>query len=172
MIQLVINTNMLREIDERKLINTYARLFYDSEEDVTNDVVIRNNLDQLFDWDINGDNGLGIYCSKFEKIKRKDWDKLVQFIKENHHEIKNIASGPRKARRLESIKIINDAVKAIEKRNKDRCLLEDYEVSGRGKKAKTCIYEGREYQSRLECRYKENLTKNQLYRYLKATNQL
>lgn len=163
---------MLREIDERKLINIYARLFYDSEEDVTNDINIRNNLDQLFDWDINGDNGLGVYCSRFEQIKRRDWDKLIQFIKENHHEIKKLALIPSKARKLESIKIVNNAVEAIKKRNRDRCTQEDYEVSGRGKKAKTCIYEGREYQSRLECMYKENLTKNQLYRYLKATGQL
>ena len=64
MIQLVVNTNMLREIDEHKLINAYARLLYNTEEDVTNDTIIRQNLEKLLDWDINGDNGLGIYCGK------------------------------------------------------------------------------------------------------------
>ena len=66
MIQLVINTNLLREIDERKLINAYARFIYNDEKDITDDEIIRNNLIQLFDWDENGENGLEIYCSKFE----------------------------------------------------------------------------------------------------------
>lgn len=172
MIQLVINTNMLREIDERKLINAYARYFYNNSEDTENDIIIRNNLEQLFDWDINGDNGLGVYCSKFEKIKRKDWDRLIQFIKENYHEIKTLSRIPNRERKLESIKVINDAIKAKEQHNRERCIQENYSVSGRGVKAKTCIYEGRKYKSRLECMYKENLTKYQLYQYLKATNQI
>ena len=83
MIQLVINTTMLREIDERRLINAYARLIYETEVDITDDNVIKVNLIKLFDWDINGDNGLGVYCGKFESIKRKDWITLIQFIKDN-----------------------------------------------------------------------------------------
>ena len=71
MIQLVVNVNLLREIDERKLINAYARFMYNAESDVTDDNKIKENLIQLLDWDKNGDNGLGIYCSKFEKIKKK-----------------------------------------------------------------------------------------------------
>ena len=31
--------------------------------------------------------------------------------------------------------------------------------------SKPCIYEGREYNSRQECMYKERITQNQLYRY-------
>lgn len=172
MIQLVINTNMLREIDERKLINAYARLLYNDEEDVTNDIRIKENLVQLLDWDENGDDGLGVYCSKFEKIKKKDWSFLINFIKENHHEIKSLAYSPAKERKLESIKIVNSVIEAKEQHNKERFTDENYKVSGRGKKAKPCIYEGREYKSRQECIYKEGLTKNQLYCYLKNTNQL
>ena len=105
MIQLVVNTNMLREIDKRKLINAYAKLVYYDEQDISDDTKIRENLIKLLDWDVNGDNGLGIYCSKFESIKNKDWDRLIQFIKENHHEIKKISYTPVKEKKLESIKI-------------------------------------------------------------------
>ncbi len=172
MIQLVINTNMLREIDERKLIRAYARFMYNDEKDTTDDVQIKNNLIELLDWDINGDNGLGIYCSKFENIKNKDWIKLINFIKENHHEIKSISYFPVKERKLESIKVVNDILEAKEQHNKERFTDSNYKVSGRGKKAKPCIYEGKEYKSRQECMYKEKLTKAQLYNYLKETNQL
>lgn len=163
---------MLREIDERKLINAYARFMYIDEKDVTEDIQIKTNLIELFDWDINGDNGLGIYCGKFESIKKKDWIKLIQFIKENHHEIKEISYTPNKERKLESIKIINTFLEEKEKHNIERFTDKNYSVSGRGKKAKTCIYEGREYKSRQECIYKEGITKYQLYCYLQKTGQL
>lgn len=172
MIQLVINTNMLREIDERKLINAYARFMYKDEKDVTEDNQIKINLIKLFDWDINGDNGLGIYCGKFESIKKKDWIKLIQFIKENHYEIKEISYTPNKERQLESIKVINTFLEEKEKHNIERFTDENYTVSGRGKKAKTCVYKGREYKSRQECIYKEGITKYQLYCYLQKTGQL
>lgn len=172
MIQLVVNVNLLREIDERKLINAYARHMYNDEKDITDDVQIKENLKQLLDWDENGDNGLGIYCSKFEKLKEKDWTRLIQFIKENHHEIKYIAFYPLKDRKLDSVKIINDAIEAKEQHNRERFTDENYQVSGRGKKARPCIYEGKEYKSRQECMYKEGLTKYQLWIYLKETNQI
>ena len=89
---LVINTNMLRELDERKLIHAYARYVYESEKDLSDDNNIKLNLIRLFDWDINGDNGLGIYCGRFESIKRKDWIKLIQFIKENSYEIEKLST--------------------------------------------------------------------------------
>ena len=164
MIQLVVNVNLLREIDERKLINAYARFMYNDEKDITDDVQIKKNLIELLDWD---DNGLGIYCSKFEKLKEKDWARLIQFIKENHYEIKYIAFYPLKDRKLDSVKIINDAIEAKEQHNRERFTSEDYQVSGRGKKARPCIYEGREYKSRQECMYKEGLTKYQLWVYLR-----
>ena len=172
MIQLVVNVNLLREIDERKLINAYARFMYDNEKDTTDDVQIKENLIQLLDWDENGDNGLGIYCSKFESIKEKDWEILINFIKENHHEIKSISFYPVKEKKLESIKVINDSIEAKKQHNKERFTSDNYQVSGRGKKAKPCIYEGKEYKSRQECMYKEGLTKYQLWKYLKETNQI
>ena len=172
MIQLVVNSVLLREIDDRKLINDYAHYLYNDEKDTSNDVIIKDNLNQLFDWDINGDDGLGVYCSRFEQLKRKDWERLIQFIKENHHEIRTLALSSAKERKLESIKIVNNVLEAKEKHNKLRFTDENYQVSGRGKKARPCIYEGREYKSRQECMYKEQLTRNQLYRYLEATNQL
>lgn len=172
MIQFVINTNMLRELDERKLINSYARLVYFDEKDTSDDIRIKNNLIQLLDWDKNGDNGLGIYCSKFESIKRKDWEFLINFIKENHHEIKSLAYYPAKEKGLKSIKIINNYLENKKEHNRERFTDENYQVSGRGKKAKSCIFEGKEYKSRQECMYKEKITKNQLYNYLKETNQL
>lgn len=171
-IQIVINSVLLREINERKLINAYAHFEYDSDEDVTNDTLIKSNLVQLLDWDINGDKGLGIYCGKFESIKGKDWDRLIQFIKDNRFEIKNLSYSNVKERKLESIKIVNDALEFKEKHNIERFSDENYEVSGRGKKAKTCEYKGKIYKSRQECIYKEKITKNQLYIYLKETNQL
>ena len=172
MIPLVVNVNLLREIDERKLINTYAHFMYNDEKDISDEVQIKENLIQLLDWDKNGDNGLGIYCSHFESIKNKDWNKLITFIKENHHEIKVLSYSDVKNRKLESIKIINDALQAKEKHYLERFTDENYKVSGRGKKAKPCIYEGRSYKSQQECMYKEGITKYQLYKYLKETNQV
>ena len=172
MIQLIVNVNLLREIDERKLINAYARYIYKDEEDISNEIKIKENLIQLLDWDKNGDNGLGFYCSKFESIKRKDWDFLINFIKENSFDIKKIAFYPAKEKALESIKIINNFIETKEKHKRQRFNDVNYKVSGRGKKAKPCIFEGRHYKSRQECIYKENITKNQLYNYLKSTNQL
>jgi hypothetical protein len=172
MIQLIVNTVLLREIDERKLINLYGKNCYNSDIDVTDDNKIKENLKQILDWDINGDNGLGIYCSKFEGIKQKDWNKLIKIIKENHYEIKNISYSPIKERKLKSIKIINDVLEAKEQHNIKRFTDENYKVSGRGKKARSCIYKGKEYKSRQECIYKEGITKYQLYEYLKKTNQI
>lgn len=172
MIPLVVNVNLLREIDERKLINAYAHFMYNDEKDISDEVQIKENLIQLLDWDKNGNNGLGIYCSHFESIKNKDWNKLITFIKENHHEIKVLSYSDVKNRKLESIKIVNDALQAKEKHYLERFTDENYKVSGRGKKAKPCIYEGRSYKSQQECMYKEGITKYQLYKYLKETNQI
>ena len=172
MIQLVVNVNLLREIDERKLINAYARFMYNNEKDTTDDTQIKENLIQLLDWDKNGDNGLGIYCSKFESIKKKDWIFLINFIKENSYEIELLSRPFVKEKKLESIKIINDIIEAKKQHNKERFTSKDYQVSGRGKKARPCTYEGREYKSRQECMYKEGLTKYQLWIYLKNTNQI
>jgi hypothetical protein len=172
MIQLVVNVELLREIDERKLINAYARFMYNDEKDITDDIQIKENLIQLLDWDKNGDNGLGIYCSHFEEIKRKDWDFLINFIKENSYEIEFISRTNVKKRKLESIKIINDSIEKKKQHDIERFTSEEYKVSGRGKKAKPCIYEGKEYKSRQECMYKEGLTKYQLWIYLKNTNQI
>ena len=169
---LVINTNMLRELDERKLIHAYARYVCESEKDLSDDNNIKLNLIRLFDWDINGDNGLGIYCGKFESIKRKDWVKLIQFIKENSYEIEKLSRPFLKEKKLENIKIVNDALEAKELHNIERFSDENYTVSGRGKKARPCIYNGKEYKSRQECIYKEGITKYQLYEYLKETRQL
>jgi len=172
MIQLVVNVELLREIDERKLINAYARFMYNDEKDITDDVQIKKNLIQLLDWDENGDNGLGVYCSKFEKIKRKDWEFLINFIKENSYEIELLSRSHVKERKLESIKVINDIFETKKQHDINRFTDENYQISGRGKKARPCIYEGREYKSRQECMYKEGLTKYQLWVYLKETNQI
>ena len=172
MIQLIVNVNLLREIDERKLINAYAKKIYESEVDVEDDDIIKLNLTKLFDWDINGDNGLSVYCGKFESLKRKDWERLIQFIKDNKYEIKLISRPFIKERKLENIKIINSALEIKERHNIKRFSDENYQVSGRGKKAKTCIYNGREYKSRQECIYKERISKHTLYTYLKETGQL
>ena len=83
-----------------------------------------------------------------------------------------LAYPSKKERKLESIKIVNSFIENKEKHNKERFKDSNYQVSGRGKKAKPCIYEGEEYKSRQECMYKENLTKAQLYNYLEQTNQL
>lgn len=172
MVQLVVNVNLLREIEDSKLIGAYARHMYNDESDLTDEVKIKDNLIQLLDWDKNGDNGLGFYCSKFESIKRKDWEFLINFIKDNSHTIKEYGYYPAKEKKLDSIKIVNNAIEAKEQHNIERFTSENYQVSGRGKKAKTCVYNGKEYKSRQECIYKEGITKYQLYEYLKETNQL
>lgn len=172
MIQLVINTNLLREIDERKLINAYAHFIYNDEKDITDDEIIRNNLIQLFDWDENGENGLEIYCSKFESIKRKDWDRLIHFIKINGKEIELLSRSSVKSRKLEDIKIIRDSREAKIERDRERCTNENYVASSNGKKARPCTYEGRTYSSRQECMYKEGISQSKLYRYLEKTGQV
>ena len=70
------------------------------------------------------------------------------------------------------IKQLNDALEAKEQHNIERFSDENYTISGRGKKARPCIYKGKEYKSRQECIYKEGITKYQLYEYLKKTNQV
>lgn len=172
MIQLVVNTNLLREIDERKLINAYARFMYNDKKDTTDDIQIKENLKQLLDWDENGDSGLGVYCGKFESLKSKDLELLVRFIKENQIEIQEMSQIPSEKRRLESIKIINDTLESKKQYNIARFTDENYEVSGRGKKAKSCVYNGKTYKSRQECIYKEQISQNKLYKYLKETNQI
>lgn len=172
MIQLIINSNLLREIDDRALINRYARFCYENEESVTDDVLIQQNLTKLLDWDENGESGIPIYCSKFESIKRKDWPRLIQFIKDNSEEIRYISYRHVKRKKLESVKEVLDAIELKEKHNEERFSDPDYKVSGRGKKAKICEYNGKIYKSRQECIYKEGITKNQLYQYLKKTGQV
>ena len=172
MIQLVVNVNLLRELDERKLINSYARFIYNSEEDITNETKIQQNLEELLDWDKNGDNGLGFYCSKFEKIKKKDWKFLINFIKDNGEEIEFLSRSYVKERKLKSTKVVNTVLENRKKHNIERFTDSNYKVSGRGKKARPCVYEGREYKSRQECMYKEGLTKYQIWKYLKDTNQI
>ena len=172
MVQLIVNVNLLREIDEDKLLNAYARLIYTNEEDIFNDNKIKENLIQLLDWDKNGDNGLGIYCGKFENIKERDWKILIDLIKENYLRIEKFSRPFVKEKIKEQNKVIDDVIKSKERHNKERFTSENYKVSGRGKKARPCIYEGREYKSRQECMYKEGLTKYQLWIYLKNTNQI
>lgn len=172
MIQLVINTNMLRELDERRLINTYARLVCMSDEDISNRNIIRENLSIILDWDYLGDKGLGIYCSKFENLKRIDWEKLIDFIIDNSKEIKIISSKYKKAKIVEKNKEILDAIEQKNAHDIEKFTDENYKVSGRGKKAKPCIYEGRHYKSRKECQFKEGLTYRELYKYLARTHQL
>ena len=168
MIQLVVNVNLLREIDERKLINAYARHVCETIEDLENDIRIKENLKQLLDWDENGQDGLGVYCSKFESIKRNDWETLINFIKQNKNEIERLSKFPNKQKQLEHIKIIND----IKRKNLERLSDKNYEVSNRGIKARSCIYEGKKYKSRSECIAKEGISNYKLYEYLKKTNQL
>lgn len=172
MIQLVINTVLLRELEEEKLIREYAKHMYSSKEDVEEDSVIKNNLQQLLDWDINGDNGLALYCGKFESIKRKDWELLISKIKENKSLIENLAKSPLKEFQLKQEKVIKDHFEKKELHNIERFTDKNYTVSGRGKRAKPCEYNGKIYSSRQECRYKEGITQNQLYRYLERTNQI
>lgn len=50
MLQLIVNSTLLREIDERALINRYARYCYEDEESVTNDTIIQQNLANLLDF--------------------------------------------------------------------------------------------------------------------------
>lgn len=172
MIQLIVNVNLLREIDERKLIRAYARFMYNSEIDVTDDIVITQNLINLLDWDKNGDNGLGIYCGKFESLKRKDIKLLIEFIKTNKYEIELLSRTFRKTRRLENIKKIFTEQELKEQHNREVFTNENYKETKRGKKAIPCEYHGKIYKSRQECQYKEGITKAELYRYLATTNQL
>lgn len=168
MIQLIINTNLLREIDERKLINRYARFFYEDENSVTDDNIIKQNLMQLLDWDQNGESGVPIYCSKFESIKRKDWNVLIQFIKDNKEEIKSISYIPRKKRELENKKIGLNIVEKTRLRKEEIYGDPNYAP----KRGMSCIYKGKKYNSRSECIFKEGLSKRKLYEYLEETGQL
>ena len=166
MLQFIILTNMLRELDERSLINHYARLTYLDDSDVVDEVKIKNNLEKLLNWDINGDKGLALYCGKFENLSRKDWIQLTEFIKFHGKEIKEIASRFSKQKKLDNIKEVLDWLDLKEQHNIKVFSDPDYKVTKRGKPAKTCIYKGKEYKSRQECMYKEGITKAELYKYL------
>ena len=172
MLQLVINTNLLRELDERKLINVYARLIYENKDDVTEDSIIKDNLIRLLDWDVNGDNGLGIYCSKFESIKARDWEVLINVIKTNGYEIEVLSRKSLKEKALEDKKVVDSYFESLEKHRIEHFTNPNYKETNRGKKGKPCEYNGKIYTNRQECIYKEGITKNQLYQYLKKTNQL
>lgn len=166
MIPLVINTILLRELDEKKLIKTYARHYYFSQEDIANDIKIKQNLEELLDWDKTGDNGLALYCGKYESIKRKDWDILINIIKTK---CSKLDPNPIPLNKSKEIKTLEELQ---EKKNIERYTDINYKLSNVGRPAKSCNYEGRIYKSRLECMYKENITKAELYRYLIKTNQL
>ena len=166
-IQLIVNTSLLREIDSSKLLTYYGKHCYFSEEDLMDDIKIRSNLEDLLDWDKNGDLGLALYCSKFESLKRSDIERLVKFIKNNTKEIRERSKSFIKLKKLENKKIIQDRETKIEEKRKAHFCDENYKVNPYGKKAKPTIYEGRVYRSRQEAMYKEGITKNQLYQYLK-----
>ena len=209
MIQLVVNVELLREIDERKLINAYARFMYKDESDTTDDNKIKENLIELFDWDKNGilsgqsfptgmslNNCAAHYSpnSDDDTILTKDdvlkldfgthfngyvidtaftiafdqkYDNLLKASKEatnpgiklagidmrlceigegiaevmNSYEIELISRPYVKEKKLESIKVINSVLEEKELHNIERFTNDNYQVSGRGKKAKPCIYE-------------------------------
>lgn len=166
--QFIVNTNLLREIDEREFLKAYARLVYTGDLDVTDDATIRVNLIELMDWEKNGSAGLGIYCGKFEKLKEKDFIMLIDKIKEYKEFI--IGESKNSTRKLPHKK--EKAIKLETFKKGDRYKDVNYEPSNRGKLARPCIYEGREYRSRTECMAKEGLTQNKLYRYLERTGQV
>lgn len=172
MIQLLIKTDLLRELDERKLIKAYVRLVYIDMEDVEDNLKIKNNLVQLLDWDANGDNGLGIYCSKFEDLKRQDWNNLIELIKDHKEEIIKLSKEIESKKSLENRKQVQSYLEKVNKKKEERYLDRNYTVSGRGKKARPCTYKGRTYKSRTECVYKEGISKFRLQQYLKETGQL
>lgn len=168
-IPVVINSNLLREIDERRLINRYARHYYNGDDDGENEINIQQNLTKLLDWDLDGkDKGLPIYSGKFESIKRRDWPKLVKFIKDNREEIKAISYRYRKRRRVENQQAIDEWKNSI----RERVLDENYEVSGKGIPAKPCEYKGKSYKSRREAMFKEKIAYKTLYKYLRETGQV
>ena len=164
----IINTNMHRELNERSLVNCYARLVYEDESDTSEYDKIIANLDTILDWDKSGELGLGIYCSRFEKIKKADIAGLVQFIIDHAYEIKELSYAPKKRKREEIYKAMNLGKIRATERLKDP----NYKTSNRGIKARTCIYEGREYKSRQECIAKEGISNFKLYEYLKKTGQV
>lgn len=166
MLQLVINSELLREIDESKLLNYYAKLCYITNEDLTEDNKIQSNLKKLLDWDENGDLGLALYCSKFESLKRRDIEMLISFIKSNIREIKARSKESIKIRNLENKKIVLSNEEKSEELRKKHFTDEHYRPNPFGKKAKPTLYKGKWYKSRQECMYKEGITKNQLYKYL------
>ena len=169
--QLVIKTSLLRELDEYKLVEAYAHLVYVDSADVENDIKIKDNLIKILDWDINGDNGFALYCSKFEDLKRKDWKKLISLIKINKDDIIRLSKN-KSQQALQNIKEMHSYLENEEAKKIKRYSNINYTVSGRGKKAKTCTYNGTTYKSRIECMYKEHLSKAQLYKYLRETNQV
>lgn len=172
MIQLVINSVLLREIDDKSLINKYAEYCYENDISVTEDSVIMQNLKTLLDWDKSGIDGMEVYCSRYESIKRKDWPILIQFIKDNKEKIKKVSLKYIESKKEELRKIIRKDKEYIDEKNRKLYNDPNYTFKGRGKKPVPCQYQGRTYSSRQECMYKENLTKAELYKYLKETNQV
>lgn len=166
--QIVINTSLLREVSKSKILNYYAHFYYFDELDLTDENRIKDNLLNLFDWDMNGDSGLGVFCSKFESVKRKDLDRITKYILENANKIRKLSKEHFKERVLNFNKLILTKDEISEQKKKDHFCNKNYEVNPYGKPAKVTVYKGRVYKSRQECMYKEGITKNQLYQYLKT----
>ena len=165
--QIIINTSLLRELSKSKLLTYYGKFYYVNDEDLTNEEKIKSNLLDLLDWDTNGDSGLELFCSRFESIKKSDLKELITFILNNSDEIIKRSKEEVKLRKLEHQKVIRNSYEILEDKRKTHFCDENYKVNPYGKPAKETIYKGRIYKSRQECMYKEGLTKNQLYQYLK-----
>ena len=129
--QLVIKTSLLRELDEYKLVEAYAHLVYVDSTDVENDIKIKDNLIKILDWDVNGDNGFALYCSKFEDLKRKDWKKLISLIKINKDDIIRISKN-KSQQALQNIKEVHSYLENEEAKKIKRYSNINYTVSGRG----------------------------------------
>ena len=165
--QIVINTSLLREFPKSKFLLCYAKFYYLTDEDISSEGKIQENIVDLLDWDKHGDSGLEIFCSRFESIKRRDLKMLVQYVLDNVNEIKRLSKKYIELRALENQKVIRTNEEILEEKMKKHFCAEDYEVNPYGKPAKKTIYKGRVYKSRQECMYKEGITKAQLYKYLK-----
>lgn len=165
--QFVVNSTLLREFPKNLFLLYYAKFYYIDDDDLTNDEKIKQNIIDLLDWDANGDSGLEVFCSRFESLKRNDVAELVKYIKDNSKQIIEKSKESTKIRALEHKKVIREQEEIKEEKMKEHFCNEDYEPNPYGKPAQETVYEGRIYKSRQECMYKEGLTKNQLYQYLK-----
>ena len=170
MTDLIVNSTLLREFEERDLLNYYT-YYVKNQEDIEDEVKIRANLEYILDWERSGEAGLGIYCGKFEYPREVDWQELIKLIKDTGQIILDNKPENAKPKQEGKIKYTTHNEKYLDKYVLNNIFVKEKKVPPRIA-PKGCWYQGVYYPSRYQAIAKTGLKKRELYKYLEETGQL